>query len=171
MSSQFVAVGRILSPVGVRGEVRAEVLTDFPERFSANANIYIDGREVNIQSCRWHRGRAILKLTGTDDIEGAQKLRGRFLEILESQLRPLPEDEYYQFQLLNLEVWTTDGRLLGQIAQILPTGSNDVLVVPTDKGDLLIPAIEDVVKSVDLDEGRITIDVIDGLVPQKACTQ
>jgi 16S rRNA processing protein RimM len=82
----------------------------------------------------------------------------------QSQLRPLPKDEYYQYQLLGLEVWTTGGELLGRIANILPTGSNDVYIVPSRHGELLIPAIEDVVKSVELERGRIVIEVINGLL-------
>ena len=83
-------------------------------------------------------------------------------------LRPLPPGQYYQFQLMGLEVWTSDGKRLGQVAEILPTGSNDVYVVQGEDGELLIPAIEDVVKSVGLETGRITVELIEGLLPGKA---
>ena len=168
MDSQFIAVGRVVAPWGVKGEMKVEVMTDFPDRFSPQEEVHIDGRPITIERSRWHRGRVILKLATIDSAEAAQRLRGRFLEVPQSQLHPLPEDEYYQFQLLGLQVWTSEGEFLGRIAHILPTGSNDVYVVPSTHGELLIPAIEDVVKSVDLDRGRIVIEVIEGLFQKKA---
>lgn len=167
MDSQFIAVGRVVSPQGVWGEIKVEVTTDFPDRFSAGAEVYIEGRAVTIESSRWHKGRVILKLATIESVEDAEGLRGKFLEVPQSHLRPLPEGQYYQFQLLGLEVWTTEGKLLGRIAHILPTGSNDVYVVPSRHGELLIPAIEDVVKSVDLEMGRIVIELIEGLLQGK----
>jgi len=160
----FIAVGRVLAPWGVKGEVKVEVLTDFPDRFAPDEEVYVGGRAVTIEGCKWHRGRAILKLVTIDSVEDAQKLSGQFLEIPQSRLRPLPQDEYYQFQLLGLEVWTTDGEFLGRIARILPTGNNDVYVVPLTRGEVLIPATEDVVKSVDIDNGRMTIEAVKGLL-------
>lgn len=167
MDSQFIAVGRVVATWGMRGDIKVEVMTDFPDRFSPQEKVYIKGRAVTIERSRWHRGRVILKLAAIDSVEDAEGLRGRFLEVPQSQLRQLPKGEYYQFQLLGLEVWTTEGELLGQIAHILPTGSNDVYVVPSRHGELLIPAIEDVVKSVDLKRGRIVIEVIAGLLQEK----
>jgi len=156
MDSQFIAVGRVVTVCGVRGEVKVEVMTDFPDRFSPT-----------IEQSRWHRGRVILKLATIDRVEDATELRGQFLEVPQSQIRPLQNGEYYQFQILGLEVWTTEGELLGRIAHILPTGSNDVYVVPSKHGELLIPAIEDVVISVDLAKGRIVIELIEGLLHEK----
>jgi 16S rRNA processing protein RimM len=164
MDYQFIVVGRVVAPWGARGEIKVEVMTDFPDRFSPQEEVHIDGRPMTIERSRLHQGRVILKLATIDSVEAAQGLRGRFLEVPQSQLRPLPKDEYYQYQLLGLEVWTTGGELLGRIANILPTGSNDVYIVPSRHGELLIPAIEDVVKSVELERGRIVIEVINGLL-------
>jgi len=161
---EFVAVGRIAAPWGVKGEVEVEVLTDFPERFAPGGELFIGGQALTVEGRKWHRGRAILKLNTIDSVEHSQGLRGRLLEIPQSQLHPLPPDEYYQFQLLGIEVWTAEGEFLGRISQILPTGSNDVYVVPVTGGEVLIPAIEDVVKSVDLEAGRLTIEVVKGLI-------
>lgn len=141
-----------------------EVLTDFPDRFSSGRELYIAGQALSIEGCKWHRGKAILKLTTIDSVESSEQLRGQLLEIHQSQLCPLPPEQYYHFQLLGIEVWTTEGEFLGHIAQILPTGSNDVYVVPVADGEVLIPAIEDVVKSVDLDSGRLTIEAVKGLL-------
>lgn len=166
--SSFIVVGRVVAPWGVKGEMKVEVMTDFPDRFSPMEEVYIDGHPVSIERGRWHKGRVILKLASVDSIDAAEKLRGRFLEIPQSRLRPLPEDHYYQFQLMGLEVWTTEGERLGQIADILPSASNDVYVIRGDQGELLIPAIEDVVKSVELEKGRVIVQLIEGLLQRKA---
>ena len=168
MDSQFIVVGQVVAPLGLRGEMKVEVMTDFPDRFCPQEEVHIAGRPMTIERSRWHKGRVILKLATIDSVEAAEELRGRFLEVPQSKLRPLPQDQYYRFQLIGLDVLTADGELLGQITQILPTGSNDVCVVPTKDGDLLIPAIDDVVKSVDLGRGCMVIEIIDGLIERKA---
>ena len=165
---QLIVVGRVVAPWGVKGEVKVEVMTDFPDRFSPGEEVHIDGCPMRIENSRWHKGRVTLKLDTVDSVEAAEKLRGRWLEIPSSKLRPLPQDQYYQFQLIGLEVWTTEGQHLGRIADILPTGSNDVYLVQGELGELLIPAIEDVVKSVELEKGRIVVELIAGLLQGKA---
>lgn len=167
MDSQHIAIGRVVAPWGVHGEIKVEALTDFPERFSPKRDVHVNKKTMAIERCRWHRGKALLKLAGIDNIESAEKLRGQFLEIPQSQINPLAENEYYQFQILGLDVWTADNKFLGKIERIISTGSNDVYVVPTEDGEVLIPSIEDVVKSVDLDAGRMTVEAIDGLLPKK----
>ena len=85
----------------------------------------------------------------------------------EDELRPLGEGEYYHFQILGLEVRTTTGEVLGRVEQIISTGSNDVFVVRGPRGEVLIPAVDDVVKSVDPAAGRIEVEVVEGLLPPK----
>ena len=168
MDSQYIAIGRFLASWGTHGEIKVEVLTDFPQRFSPQRDVWVNHKTMTIEGCRWHRGKAILKLVGIDNVESAEKLRGQFLEIPQSQINPLAENEYYQFQILGLDVWTADNEFLGKIERIISTGSNDVYVVSTEDGEVLIPSIEDVVKSVDLDAGRMTVEAIEGLLPKKA---
>ena len=164
---EAIVVGRVVAPWGAKGEVKVEVMTDFPNRFSPGEEVHINGCPMSIEKSRWHKGRAILKLSTVDSAEAAEKLRGRWLEIPAAKLRSLPQDQYYQFQLMGLEVWTTKGQHLGRIADILPTGSNDVYLVQGEFGELLIPAIEDVVKSIELEKGRIVIELIAGLLEGK----
>jgi len=161
---EFITIGQVLAPWGIKGKVRVEVVTDFPQRFAPSSQIYINRKPMTIASTQWHKGKAIVKLDTIDSIEQAEKLQGQTIEIHYSQLQPLPEGQYYHFQLIGLEVWTTQGELLGKISQILTAESNDNYAVHGAKGEILIPAIEDIVKSVDLDNGRITIEAIDGLL-------
>ena len=161
---EFLTIGQILAPWGVKGKLKVKVITDFPQRFAPSSKIYINRQPMTIDSAEWHKGKAIIKLNQIDTIEAAQRLRGQPIEIHHSQAYPLPEGQYYHFQLIGLEVWTTQGELLGNITEILTAESNDNYVVSGDKGEILIPAIEDVVKSIDLDSRRITIEPIEGLL-------
>lgn len=161
---EFITVGRILTTLGVRGKLKVKIETDFPQRFSPGVTVYINRQPITINSTEWHRGNLVIKLDSVDSIENAQKLCGKTLEIPQSQLQPLPEGQYYHFQLIGLEVWTTHGERLGKVNEILTAAGNDNYVVHGPKGEVLIPAIEDVIKSVDLDKRRITIEPIEGLL-------
>jgi 16S rRNA processing protein RimM len=154
-----VAVGQIAAPWGVRGDLKVQPLTDFPERFQRGAPLWARGRRYEVQRSRWSRGSVYLSLSGIDRRNAAEEMRGVLLEVPESDLTPLPEGQYYRFQVIGLEVRTPEGRSLGRVAEILSTGSNDVYVVRGGPRELLIPAIEDVVKEVDLEGGRLVVDL------------
>ena len=161
---EYVTIGQILAPWGIKGKLKVEVVTDFPQRFTPSSKIYINQQPMTIDSTEWRKGKAIIKLSTIDSIEDAQRLRGQPIEIHHSQLQPLPEGQYYHFQLIGLEVYTTQGELLGNITEILTAESNDIYVVSGDRGEIVIPAIEDVVKSIDLNKGCIVIEPIEGLL-------
>jgi 16S rRNA processing protein RimM len=161
---EFITIGHILAVWGNKGKIKVKVLTDFPQRFAPSATVFVNQQLTTIESVIWQRGKAIIKLSIVCDVEAAQKLIGQLIEIPLHQLQPLPEGQYYHFQLIGLEVWTTRGELLGSITDILNTASNDNYVVKTPEEEVFIPAIEDVVKSIDLVEGRVVIEPIEGLL-------
>ena len=163
-SPEFVSVGIVLGPWGNQGKFKVHVLTDFPERFAPAAVVYINRHPYTVDDCLWHKGKAIIKLDTVDSIEDIQSLHGQLIEIHHSQLKPLAEGGFYHFQLIGLEVWTTGREKLGHVIEILTPQSNDVYVVHGAKGEILIPAIEDVVKSIDIEEGRIIIEPMKGLL-------
>ena len=166
----YIAVGRIVGPWGLHGDLKVESLTDFPQRFAAGGSVCLGGVAYAIERCRWQRGRAFLKLVGIDSASAAEALRHRLLEVPEDELRSLGEGEYYHFQILGLEVRTTTGEVLGRVEQIISTGSNDVFVVRGQRGEVLIPAVDDVVKSVDPAAGRIEVEAVEGLLPAERRT-
>jgi len=161
---EFINIGQILSPWGTKGKLKVEVVTDFPQRFTPSSKVYINRQPMTIDSTEWHKQQAIIKLNTIDSIEAAQRLQGQPIEIHHSQLYSLPPEQYYHFQIIGLEVWTTGGELLGNITEILTADSNDNYVVHGTKGEILIPAIDDVVKSIDLNQGRLVIEPIEGLL-------
>ncbi len=161
---EFITIGKILSPWGIEGKLKVQVETDFPERFAPSSEVYISRRSATISSVEWRAGQVIIKLSTIDSIRDAEKLRGQLVEIHNSQLQALPDGQYYHFQLIGLEVQTTQGEPLGEITDIITMSSNDTYVVKGNSGEILIPAIEDVVKSVDLDKGCLIIEPIKGLL-------
>lgn len=161
---EYITIGKILSPWGKRGQLKIEPTTDFPERFTSSSTVHIDRQPFIIEDVRWQKGRAIIKLNTIDTMEAAQKLRGRLVEIRASQVESLPEGQYYHFQIIGLEVRTTQGEVLGNITEILTAPSNDNYIVQGTRGEILIPAIEDVIKSIDLDKGCVIIEPLEGLL-------
>jgi 16S rRNA processing protein RimM len=159
----FVAVARVLGAWGVRGEVSVEPM--------AASGVLVAGREVTVggQETRIERvgrsgAKVRLKLADVRDREAAAALRGEWVLAREESLPPLPEGEYYRFQLLGLRVVTSDGREPGVIEDVFSTPENDVYVVRGESGEVLVPAVEDVVLDIDLARGVMTIEAIPGLV-------
>ena len=160
-------MGRIVAAFGTKGELRVLSQTDFPSRFDPGAKLWIE-REPDaftVEHSRWQKGQAVLKLAELGDRDRAEELCGRWLRVPGSDLAELEEGEYYLFQLIGLSVVADDGRALGAVREVLQTGANDVYVVDTAKGELLLPAIKDVVKNVDLQAGAITVHLLPGLMP------
>ncbi len=161
---EFLIVGRILASWGKGGEVKVQVMTDFPDRFAPGKLVCLDGQPLEIENSRPHKQHLLIKFATIDSIQEAEKLRGHDLTIPRSKIRPLPEDEYYPFQLIGLRVLTTDGKNVGRIADVMTTASNDVYIVEGERGEILIPAIEDVVKCIDLERKEVVIEAIKGLL-------
>ncbi len=159
-----VAIGKVLKAFGLRGRLLVEPLTDFPERFAPDSVVFLRGHPRLIKSSKPARGRWVLQLEGINTLEEARQLRDELLTIRDSDLHPLPQGQYYQFQMIGLRVYTTAGQYLGDISDILETGSNDVYVVKGPGRELLVPAIADFVREVDV-EGRRMVVEIKGLSP------
>lgn len=169
---RFLAIGQVVGVHGVRGELKVEPLTDDPQRFGQMDQVFIgpDGEDAvswPVSGYRLHKGRILLKLGGLEDRTPAEAFRGLLVQIPIEEPAPLEEDEYYEHEIVGLEVWTRAGEYLGRIEEILYTGANEVYVVrdaKVDRGEILIPAIGDVVLAVDLEAGRMEIDLMEGLV-------
>jgi len=162
----YVAIGHVGAPWGVRGAVKVYPLADSHELFAPGRGVTVSGQRRVIAGARWQKGMVYLRLSGIDDRESAEALRGRLLAVEESELQPLPEGHYYRFQLIGLAVISTDGEELGRVTDVLSTGANDVYVVRGDRGELLLPATDEVVREIDLEGGRMLVEALPGLLPQ-----
>ncbi|MHB8621231.1 MAG: ribosome maturation factor RimM [Chloroflexota bacterium] len=165
---EWLVIGKVVAAFGTHGELRVLPQTDFPRRFAAGASVFLerDERSFTIVQSRLQNGQYVLRLAGVDDRDQAEDLRGRYMRVPGQNLAPLEEGEYYLFQIMGLAVRTDEGRELGVVSDILQTGANDVYVVRSDSGEVLLPAIKDVIKQVDLDAGRLTVHVLPGLLPE-----
>jgi 16S rRNA processing protein RimM len=160
-----VVVGRITRAHGVKGEVAVIVLTEVRERFDRGAVVYLDdGRPLRIKASRQHRGRLLVSFDGVGDRDGADRLVQRDLVVPESQSPPLPQGSYWDHQLIGCEVVTESGRALGEIRDVIHTSANDVWSAVDARGvETLVPAIADVVASVDVAGRRIVVRDVRGL--------
>lgn len=163
----MVAIGKIISTQGNRGEVRVLPLTDFPQRFKALSGVYLwdekarrDG--VQIENVRYHKKFVILKFKDCDSLSQAQKFKGLLVAVKKADRVKLPPDQYYIGDLIGMDVFSDEGGYLGKIQDALRMPGNDVYVVK-DHEELLIPAIKQVVKQVDMAKRRMTVHLMKGL--------
>jgi len=169
LSEEYIIIGKIVSTQGNKGEVKVIPLTDSIDRFKRLTDVFI-GRENNrrllkIDNLRIDKNVVILKIEEIENIEKAKMIVGSFLEVKKSDAIKLPKDSYFIFDIIGLEVYTNDNEFLGKIEDVINTGSNDVYIVKNkNKKEILIPAIREVVKDIDLKRKRIIINVIDGLI-------
>ena len=159
-----VLVGRVLRPRGLIGELQVEPLTDFAGRFNAGEVLFLAGRSYSLEyALRRNETFVVLKLEGVDSLQDADSLRGEHIFVTRDSVPSLPQGQYYYFQLMDMEVYTSDGEHLGHISEIVETGSNDVYVVTSGNQEILIPSLDDVIQTVDVDARRMVVELPEGL--------
>jgi 16S rRNA processing protein RimM len=165
MSTDFLAVGRVLRPHGVRGELLLATLTDYPEHLSEQKVVYLGEppQAHPLAGVRIHRSQLIIRLADCHDRAGADAFRDQIVQIEAQLAAPLAPGLYYHHQLIGLAVYTEAGEHLGELTEVLETGANDVYVVKGPQGELLLPVIADVICSVDLEAHRLTVHLLEGL--------
>lgn len=164
----LLKVGIIANTHGLKGEVKVFPTTDDARRFLDLKEIILDtGRErksIEIEKTRFFKNMVILKIKGLDRIEDVESFRQKALYVTRDQAVPLEENEYFIADLIDLSAVSDEGEELGVIADVMQTGANDVYVIRKQgMSDLLVPAIKDCVKQVDLKNGRIVIHLLPGL--------
>lgn len=165
MMENLLEIGQIVNTHGLRGDLKVMPWCDDPEVFHELAYVIIDNEEYDIEKSSIHKNMVLLKLKGIDHINDAEKYRNKVLTVPREELGELPEGTYYICDLLGCSVETDDGRFLGKICDIIKTGSNDVYVVEdADKKQVLIPVIDQVIKSVDIEAKQIVITPLKGLI-------
>jgi len=163
----FLAVGRLQRPHGLRGELLMTVLTDFPERLTPEQQLYLgeEHQPILIRSVRGHTKGLLIAFEGYAARQDVENLRNQMVYVRADDRPMLPEGEYYHHQLLGLRVVTDDQRELGVLAQILETGANDVyLVRAEDGGEVLLPATDEVILAIDLENKELRVHLLPGLL-------
>lgn len=166
-----MAVGQIVGVHGLYGEVKVEAYTDNPERFAPGVTLLM-GEElepVTVESVRPHKNNLLVRLVEVEDRTAAEEVRSLWLYVPEADAATLEEGAYWIHDIIGLQVVTNEGTAIGKISDVFATGSNDVYVVQPAAGvnggrEILLPAIADVVESVDLSAGVMVIRLLDGLI-------
>lgn len=166
---QILQVGVISSTHGIRGEVKVYPTTDDPARFKKLRQVILDtGREqknLEIEGVKFFKQFVILKFKGIDNINDIEKYKGRNLYITRENAVELEEDEYFIADLIDMKVELEDGTPFGILTDVMETGANDVYCIQTEQhGEVLIPAIKDCILEVDVEEGRMVIHLMPGLI-------
>lgn len=166
---KYFEVGQIVNTFGVKGMLKVKPFTDDVERFEELKKVYICKKEkleeVQIEEVKYHKDMVLLKVKGIDDMNEAEKVKGLYLKIDRKNAKKLPKDTYFIADLLGLEVYSDENKLLGKVDDIFRTGANDVYVIKDEKGkQLLLPGIPDVIKEIDLEKEIIIVHLLKGLV-------
>ena len=162
----FVAVGKITRAHGVKGEVAVLPLSQVATRFEPGSRLYVGEdirRTLVVAEARPHRSRVLVTFEGVSDRDQADALRGSYLFVPASESPSLPEGEYWPHQLVGCEVVAEGRGSLGTLTEVIHTPANDVWVVRGDDGEILVPALRDVVVEVDLAGRKIVVREVPGL--------
>jgi 16S rRNA processing protein RimM len=153
-------IGRVQKAHGVKGALRVELLTDFPDRFAPGQEILVAGRRLTVARSQGQEGSLLVFFEGINDRDAAAQLAGAYCTVPLAQARALPAGRYYHFQLVGLTVVDAHhARELGQVAEVLTYPANDVLRVTGRDREILIPMVRSVVRSIAPAEGTITVDL------------
>ena len=161
----ILELGKVVNTHGIRGEVKIQPWCDDPEIFDELDYIYIDNKKFDIERSRLHKNCVIVKLEQINNINEAELYREKIVTIEREKLGELPEGTYYIADLEGLTVKTIDGEILGEIEDVLKTGSNDVYVLKSQsRKPILIPVIDQVVKEVNIEDGYVLVELMEGLI-------
>lgn len=164
--ARWVAVGRVSRPHGVRGEVSILPLSEVESRFEAGSRVFLgesEDRPLVVRAVRPHRKRLLVSFEGVFDRTAAEMLAGHYLFVPVDEVPSLPDGEYWPHQLVGSRVVLEDGRALGRLREVMHTPANDVWAADGDAGEVLIPALKDIVVSVDVAGRLIVVRDVPGL--------
>ena len=165
----LVAIARLVKSRGLRGEISADILTDFPERFDNLKRVFAvcaDGKtsELEIEKFWFQKDRIVLKFKDFDTIETVETLRGCEICVPETEAVELEEDEFFDWELEGCAVETLEGAHLGVVRELMRTGGTEILVVKSDEKEYLIPFAEKICPEVDIENKLIKVDAPEGLL-------
>ena len=164
---EYFEIGQIVNTSGLKGIVKVNLFTDNIEKFD---KVIIEKNkqliEYEIEEVRYNKNQALIKFKGIDDIETAETFRNCYIKVKRSWEEELPKDTYYIVDLIGLEVFSDEDKKLGILKEVYPVpgGKNDVYVIETEEKELLLPAIKEVIKEVDIPNKKIIVHLLDGLV-------
>jgi len=165
----FISIARIARPRGTRGEVLADLYSDFPARFESLLEVWVEfpdqSRERQTIEESWmHKNRLVLKFAGTDTISAAERFAGAWLQVEAEHAFPLPEGTYFDHDLVGCSVLDADGKVLGSVREVLRVAGNTQLVVEQRGSEFMIPAVGEICVEVSITEKQIRVNLPEGLI-------
>ncbi len=166
----YFEIGQIVNTSGLNGFVKVNLFTDSLTKIEEFEKVLIEKDkkliEYEIEKVRYNKNQALIKFKGIDTIEAAETFRNCFLKVHRSSEKQLPEDTYYIVDLIGLDVYLDTGEKLGTLKEVFPvaSGNHDIYVVKTEEKDVLLPAIGDVIKEVNIEENKMIVHLLNGLV-------
>lgn len=169
MKQQYFEIGQIVNTFGIKGMVKVNPFTDDISQFEEMETILVDKKgslqEMQIEEVKYSKNQVLLKLKGIETVNDAEKYRNCYLKLPREKARKLPKNTYFIADLIGLEVYTEEGKLLGKVDDIYNTGASDIYVIKDTLGkQILLPAIKEVIKQIDLEQEKIVVHLLDGLV-------
>lgn len=169
MKQKYFEIGQIVNTFGIKGMVKVNPFTDDISKFEEMDTILVDKKgnlqEMEIEEVKYSKNQVLLKLKGIETIEEAEKYRNCYLKLPREKAKKLPEGTYFIADLIGLEVYTDEGSLLGKVDDIYNSGASDIYVIKDELGkQILLPAIKEVIKEVDLEQEKITVHLLNGLI-------
>lgn len=167
--TKYLEIGQIVNTFGIKGMVKVKPFTDNIERFDELEKVYIENKkgkkEYEIEEVKYHKNMVLIKFKGIENPEDANLLRESYLLIDRANEKPLEEGTYYIVDMIGLDVYTDENEFLGKLEDIFNTGSNDIYVVKNELGkQILLPAIDEVLKEIDMDNKKVIVHLIPGLI-------
>lgn len=166
MEYKFLRVGKIVNTQGVKGEVRVIPLTDDITRFERLEQVFVEDEAYStlyIEYVKYHKSFVIIKFKDINSINDAEKYKNTYILVDRKNSIRLPKGSFFIADIIGLHVFDTNGESLGLVSDVISTGSNDVYVVKSDDDEILIPALKSVVREINIQEGRMTVELPEGL--------
>lgn len=166
----YFEIGQIVNTSGLKGLVKANLFTDEITKIEEFEKVLIEKNkkliEYEIEEVKYHKNQVLIKFKGVDDIDKAEALRNCYIKVSRESEPELPEDTYYIVDLIGLEVYTDSGDKLGTLKEVFPvqSGNHDIYVVQTNEKDILLPAIGDVIKDIDIKNKKMIVHLLEGLI-------
>ena len=169
MKQEYFEIGQIVNTFGIKGFVKVNPFTDDLDRFEELKSVFIvKNKELidfEIEEVKYQKHIVLIKFKGINDINMAEKYKGCYIKISRKDARKLPKDTYFIADLIGLNVYDEDGKLLGKLEDIYNNKSHDIYVVKNDLGkQIFLPSTKEVIKQINIDENKIIVKLIDGLI-------
>ena len=166
---EFLEIGQIVNTFGIKGMVKVKPFTDDITRFDDLKRVYVESnktkKEYEIEEVKYHKDMVLIKFKGIDKVEEAELLRNSYLKVNRNEEPNLEDGTYYIVDLLGLDVYSDEGNFLGKVDDIFNNGSCDIYAIKDELGkQLLLPAISDVIKEINLEEKKIVVHILKGLI-------